>query len=354
MLSSWSDGPAKRAIVEFVERTVAAVQYPPTSESRCSTTTARCGASSRCRSSSTSSCVASRRCSATTRPRRAPAVEGRRRARRRVVRLPDGRALRGRRHERAHARGRDPGHLRGDQRRGLRGPGRGVHPHDAAPNARPPVRALCLRPHGRAARVPRGQRVLQPHRIGRRPRLHATHQPGHVRHPPETRDRQRRHLRVHQRPPRRHDHPQARGRLPRRRPKKPVRIWNRTGRRPILAAGNSNGDVPMLEFTHHPEHPRCGCSCCTTTPSTSSRTRPAPTKHSNGRPPTDGPSSASRTIGPPSSDRRAPLAPPVRRFDLAWSSIRPGRASLHSARLNCSQRRATGPTPFAADRTCTA
>ncbi len=38
-------------------------------------------------------------------------------------------------------------------------------------------------------------------------------------------------------------------------PEKPVRIWNRTGRRPLLAAGNSNGDVPMLEFTHHAEHP---------------------------------------------------------------------------------------------------
>ena len=32
---------------------------------------------------------------------------------------------------------------------------------------------------------------------------------------------------------------------------KPVRIWSRIGRRPLLAAGNSNGDVPMLEFTHH-------------------------------------------------------------------------------------------------------
>jgi phosphoserine phosphatase len=31
-------------------------------------------------------------------------------------------------------------------------------------------------------------------------------------------------------------------------PVKPVRIWSRTGRRPILAAGNSNGDVPMLRF----------------------------------------------------------------------------------------------------------
>jgi phosphoglycolate phosphatase-like HAD superfamily hydrolase len=32
-------------------------------------------------------------------------------------------------------------------------------------------------------------------------------------------------------------------------PVKPVRIWGRTGRRPILAAGNSNGDVQMLEHT---------------------------------------------------------------------------------------------------------
>jgi phosphoglycolate phosphatase-like HAD superfamily hydrolase len=31
-------------------------------------------------------------------------------------------------------------------------------------------------------------------------------------------------------------------------PEKPVRIWNRTGRRPLLAGGNANGDIPMLEF----------------------------------------------------------------------------------------------------------
>ena len=31
-------------------------------------------------------------------------------------------------------------------------------------------------------------------------------------------------------------------------PVKPVRIWSRIGRRPIVAAGNSNGDVPMLRF----------------------------------------------------------------------------------------------------------
>lgn len=32
-------------------------------------------------------------------------------------------------------------------------------------------------------------------------------------------------------------------------PMKPVQIWERIGRRPILAAGNANGDVPMLQFT---------------------------------------------------------------------------------------------------------
>jgi hypothetical protein len=31
-------------------------------------------------------------------------------------------------------------------------------------------------------------------------------------------------------------------------PVKPVRIWSRVGRRPIVAVGNSNGDIPMLEF----------------------------------------------------------------------------------------------------------
>jgi phosphoglycolate phosphatase-like HAD superfamily hydrolase len=36
-------------------------------------------------------------------------------------------------------------------------------------------------------------------------------------------------------------------------PEKPVRIWSRTGRRPLLAAGNSNGDIPMLHFTRHAE-----------------------------------------------------------------------------------------------------
>jgi hypothetical protein len=38
-------------------------------------------------------------------------------------------------------------------------------------------------------------------------------------------------------------------------PQKPIRIWSRVGRRPLLAAGNSNGDIQMLEFTRHQDKP---------------------------------------------------------------------------------------------------
>ena len=38
-------------------------------------------------------------------------------------------------------------------------------------------------------------------------------------------------------------------------PEKPVQIWNRVGRRPLLAAGNSNGDIPMLQFAEQPDRP---------------------------------------------------------------------------------------------------
>jgi phosphoserine phosphatase len=38
-------------------------------------------------------------------------------------------------------------------------------------------------------------------------------------------------------------------------PAKPVRIWSRVGRRPLLAAGNSNGDLPMLQFAERTGRP---------------------------------------------------------------------------------------------------
>jgi hypothetical protein len=38
-------------------------------------------------------------------------------------------------------------------------------------------------------------------------------------------------------------------------PEKPVRIWSRVGRRPVPAAGNSNGDIEMLRFAGGPSRP---------------------------------------------------------------------------------------------------
>lgn len=38
-------------------------------------------------------------------------------------------------------------------------------------------------------------------------------------------------------------------------PVKPIRIWSRIGRRPILASGNSNGDIPMLRYAGGKDRP---------------------------------------------------------------------------------------------------
>ncbi|MEV0283160.1 MULTISPECIES: HAD family hydrolase [unclassified Kribbella] len=38
-------------------------------------------------------------------------------------------------------------------------------------------------------------------------------------------------------------------------PMKPVRIWSRLGRRPVVAGGNSNGDIPMLQYAGLPARP---------------------------------------------------------------------------------------------------
>lgn len=38
-------------------------------------------------------------------------------------------------------------------------------------------------------------------------------------------------------------------------PVKPTRIWSRIGKRPILAAGNTNGDIQMLQFANKPPRP---------------------------------------------------------------------------------------------------
>ena len=84
-------------------------------------------------------------------------------------------------------------------------------------------------------------------------------------------------------------------------PEKPVRIWSRIGRRPILAFGNSNGDVPMLAFAGDDSMPRCGCCCCTTTLNGNSTTSLGRSRRWRWQPSRIGPWSASRTTGTPCS-----------------------------------------------------
>ena len=128
-------------------------------------------------------------------------------------------------------------------------------------------------------------------------------QPGHVRHPPRAGHRQQQHLRLHQRRQRRHHHPQARGRLPRRRPGEarahlePHRPAPPARGRKLQRRRRQCSNSPTT-----PTSPRCASSSFTTTPSASSTTPPAPSRRSAEPRPTAGPSSASRTTGPRSSD----------------------------------------------------
>ena len=52
-----------------------------------------------------------------------------------------------------------------------------------------------------------------------------------------------------------------------------MRIWSRLGRRPLVAVGNSNGDIADAALRPRPTGGR-GCACCsaTTTPTASSPT----------------------------------------------------------------------------------
>ena len=169
----------------------------------------------------------------------------------------DGRALRGRRH--ATCRSLAGGILAaydGISVEDFEAQSDDVPAQRAASDPRSRLPRVRLRADGRAARLPGGQRLHQLHRLGRRPRLHAADQPGGLRHPARAGDRQQQ-----RRSPTRSD--ERGGTITHKAeadylddgPQKPIRIWSRTGRRPLLAAGNSNGDIPMLEFTQHADKP---------------------------------------------------------------------------------------------------
>ena len=55
-------------------------------------------------------------------------------------------------------------------------------------------------------------------------------------------------------------------------PMKPIRIWTRIGRRPLLAGGNSNGDIQMLRYVQR-HRAASACSFTTTTTPTAATCR---------------------------------------------------------------------------------
>ena len=245
MLTSWNDGPAKTAILDFVERgddAGAGVRAQPRTGSPRSTTTARCGSSSRCRRSSTS-CSASGReeieadpSLAEQQPYKAiiekdPAFfEGVATQDPEVVAtLARGvRSLLGRHHA---------GRVRRAGPR-LAGDGEAAEARRALHRAGLPADAGALRP-AEGERVP-GLRVLR-----RWPRLHAGLRRGHL---GDLQGERHRH-----RPPSTPT-PTARSSAPRSSsaawtsgPGKPEHIFAQTGRLPVFAGGNADVDIEMLE-----------------------------------------------------------------------------------------------------------
>ena len=89
-------------------------------------------------------------------------------------------------------------------------------------------------------------------------------------------------------------------------PIKPVRIWSRVGRHPILAGGNSNGDIPMLRYAGGRDRPGLRLLLLHDDAEREFEYTRAPRSPWNRPPQRAGPSSASRTTGAPSSATRLP------------------------------------------------
>ena len=185
-----------------------------------------------------------------------------------------GRALRGRRHERqALAAGvlapSEESASRLSPRR-QRVPARLAIPLSAVATSNAPTRRWS------SCSPPGGQRLLELHRLRRRPRLHASDHPRGVRRTAERvigssmpclqAGRHGGTSCAWPRPTTRRRAGEAGADL----------VADRTTA--DARRGNSNGDVPMLEFTQHGDNPSCGCWSCTTTPSANSSTLPAPSK----------------------------------------------------------------------------
>ena len=105
---------------------------------------------------------------------------------------------------------------------------------------------------------------------------------------------------------------------------KPMRIWSRIGRRPLVAGETPTATSRCCASPAAPAATGCACWCCTTTPSASSTTRPAPRTRWRLRPIVRGRWSASRPTGRRSSRSSRPCPGPGRR---------PRRRLAHEPRL---------------------
>ena len=197
---------------------------------------------------------------------RPPAVEGGLRAGLRLARGGDDEALPGRRRRRQGAHRRRLQAFAGwTVEEYVAAAARFLRDGRASDARRGRSRDCGYAPMVELLRYLRGERLHGLHRLRRRPRLHARGRRGALRHPARARDRQlerrsrfeerRRRSLVYLAEPDVFDDG----------PAKPVRIWSRIGRRPIIAVGNSNGDSQMLGSPAAPAGRRCACSCCTTT-----------------------------------------------------------------------------------------
>jgi hypothetical protein len=104
-------------------------------------------------------------------------------------------------------------------------------------------------------------------------------------------------------------------------PTKPVRIWSRIGRRPLVAGGNSNGDIPMLRYAGGASRPRSALAGAPRR----SRTR---VRIHRGRRDVARPGERGRLDR---SQHQARLGNRVRRLLVTDTTRRPGRSSLKPA-----------------------
>ena len=244
-LPSWNDGPAKRAIVAFVERVTkeGGPDFVPAAE--------------RIATFDNDGTLWSeqpdlRPGRLRPRPHQGPGRRrtpsgGTSRCSRPRSRATSRRSWPGTPRDRLELARRQP---RRDDDRGVRADRRGLAGDGEAPAVRPAVHRAGLPADAGAARLPAGQRLQDLHRLRRRRRVHAALGRAGLRHPARAGDRQ---------------HHQGRStscatagrslvRLPEiefidDRAGKPVGIQRAIGRRPIAAFGNSDGDYEMLRWT---------------------------------------------------------------------------------------------------------